>query len=217
MADSSGALLALLGVLVGGYFNNFLAEDFRRFRDSQALAAALAGELESRAQDVPGITRSLQLLTAAEGTMFKVKIPEWTAPQSPIFEANAGTIGLLSPGDAMGVAYVYERIRSYRDTLLQLSKHHADMGNDWGAALAKECITTMDKAGEIGAPLIERLKRHTATSYWRRPQTWRQCITVALFVAAFMFGASLHHTGSADSKTDCTAADDHGLLHMVCR
>jgi hypothetical protein len=49
MADLNAALLAFAGVLVGGYFNNFLAEDYRRFRDSQALAGALAGEIESHA------------------------------------------------------------------------------------------------------------------------------------------------------------------------
>ncbi|KLU20356.1 hypothetical protein EOS_41575 [Caballeronia mineralivorans PML1(12)] len=49
MADFTTALVAFVGVLAGGYVNNFLAEDFRRFRDSQALAGSFAGELESHA------------------------------------------------------------------------------------------------------------------------------------------------------------------------
>jgi len=45
MADGNAALFGFIGVLVGGYFNNFLAEDYRRFRDGTTLAGALAGEL----------------------------------------------------------------------------------------------------------------------------------------------------------------------------
>jgi len=47
MADFTTALVAFVGVLAGGYVNNFLAEDYRRFRDAQGLAGALAGELAS--------------------------------------------------------------------------------------------------------------------------------------------------------------------------
>lgn len=45
MSEVNTALVAVLGVLGGAYISNFAAEDFRRFRDSQALAGALAGEL----------------------------------------------------------------------------------------------------------------------------------------------------------------------------
>jgi len=37
MADLNVALIGLLGVMAGGFFNNFLAEDYRRFRDGQVL------------------------------------------------------------------------------------------------------------------------------------------------------------------------------------
>lgn len=47
MADLIAALLAFVAVLAGGYLNEFLAEDFRRFRDRQATVGAFARELES--------------------------------------------------------------------------------------------------------------------------------------------------------------------------
>lgn len=50
MADLNIALIGLLGVMAGCYLNNFLAEDYRRFRDGQALAGALAGELEAHGE-----------------------------------------------------------------------------------------------------------------------------------------------------------------------
>lgn len=40
-----GALIGVGGTLVGGFIANFCAEDYRRHRDSVALAGALAGEL----------------------------------------------------------------------------------------------------------------------------------------------------------------------------
>lgn len=35
MADLNAALIAFIGVLAGGYVNNFLADDYRRFRGSR--------------------------------------------------------------------------------------------------------------------------------------------------------------------------------------
>lgn len=53
MAEINVAFVGLLGVMTGGYFNNFLAEDYKRFRDGQALAGALAGELGSHVEAIP--------------------------------------------------------------------------------------------------------------------------------------------------------------------
>ncbi|RDK04477.1 hypothetical protein [Paraburkholderia lacunae] len=217
MADSNAALIAFLGVLVGGYFNNFLAEDFRRFRDSQALAGALAGELKSHAEAIPDIKHGLTQIHAIAETGALLTLPEWPEPGSPVFEANVGQIGLLDPELAKDVAYVYENLRAFRGAFHQLSKHHEEMNAGWRVAMVKACADRIKSAETVGVPLVEKLKHHAAASYWRRPETRHQGITVLLFVAAFMFGANLHHTGSSESKTDCTATDDHGVLHMVCK
>jgi hypothetical protein len=42
-----GALIGFGGSLIGSFIANFCAEDYRRHRDSLALAGALAGELSS--------------------------------------------------------------------------------------------------------------------------------------------------------------------------
>ncbi|KVD85166.1 hypothetical protein WS62_19720 [Burkholderia sp. ABCPW 14] len=76
MAELNAALVGFLGVLVGGYGSNFLAEDYRRFRDSRALAGALAGELESHGEAVPilkdGLERMGNKVLAGE----KLDLPE---------------------------------------------------------------------------------------------------------------------------------------------
>ena len=64
MADINAAIIGFAGVLAGGYFNNFFAEDYKRFRDSQALAGALAGELQSHAEAVPLIKSGLSAMLA---------------------------------------------------------------------------------------------------------------------------------------------------------
>lgn len=43
MAELNVALIGLLGVMTGGYFNNFLAEDFKRFElDKRSQVRSLA-------------------------------------------------------------------------------------------------------------------------------------------------------------------------------
>ncbi|WP_412526309.1 hypothetical protein [Burkholderia lata] len=41
MVDGNAAWIAFIGVLAGGYVNNFLAEDYRRFRDSTSWGISL--------------------------------------------------------------------------------------------------------------------------------------------------------------------------------
>ncbi|KVW35340.1 hypothetical protein [Burkholderia ubonensis] len=219
MADLNVALLGFLGVLIGGYFNNFLAEDYKRFRDSQALAGALAGELESHAEAIPLIKLGLNgmLSTAASGA--DLNLPEWPVPASPVFDENAAKIGQLGPGLANGSAYVYENIRAFRNAFHLLSKNHGAMPVDWKVAIITNCINTIERAEKRGGPLIQHLKEHAAASYWKRPATIKQCVFVALFFATFMFGASLYGARAAATGTNCTTVFDHdkGTLHTVCK
>lgn len=111
MADLNAALVGFLGVLVGSYGSNFLAEDYRRFRDGRSLAGALAGELESHGEPIPRIKAGLESMGNKVLAGEKLELPEWPIPTSPIFEENAAKIGLLGPGLARDVAYVYEHLR----------------------------------------------------------------------------------------------------------
>ncbi|KWC67485.1 hypothetical protein [Burkholderia ubonensis] len=218
MADLNVALLGFIGVLVGGYFNNFLAEDYRRFRDGQALAGALAGELESHGDAASQIRQNLALLIEhGDVPTAAVKIPEWPIPNSPIFEANAEKIGLLDPDSARDVAYVYEQIRAFRLALNMLSKHQAEFGVDWRTSLAKSCTTAIERAEDRGRPLVERLKRHAKASYWHRPATLKQCAAGLILVAALLVAAM--RVSGPTASTNCTTAFDHaqGVLSTVCK
>lgn len=216
MADLNAALIAFAGVLVGGYFNNFLAEDFRRFRDSQALAGALAGELESHAEAIPFIKVGLQNVKAHAESGAKLAMPEWPVPNSPIFEANADKIGLLHPDHAKGVAYVYEQLRAFRNTLHQLSKHHGTMGDGWQISIVDSCLSAIDRAEKNGVPLVDGLKHHAAASYWKRPATMKQCV-VGLLLVMVLVVATIHYSGTPERGEQCTTTLDNGALHTACK
>ena len=62
-------------------------------------------------------------------------LTEWSIPPSPLFNENAGKIGLLGPQSAKDVAYVYENIRALRQNFHMLSKDHRNMPREWGSAM----------------------------------------------------------------------------------
>ncbi|QJQ02335.1 hypothetical protein C798_19460 [Herbaspirillum rubrisubalbicans Os34] len=59
MWTNAGAIISVGGVLIGAYVTNFVAEDYRKFRQNIIIAAGLAGELESHAL-VTGLKQLVQ-------------------------------------------------------------------------------------------------------------------------------------------------------------
>jgi hypothetical protein len=220
MADLNAALLAFAGVLVGGYFNNFLAEDYRRFRDSQALAGALAGELLSHDDRSTDLRAGLVNLLAFAEKGTPVALPEMPVPTSPVFEENAGKIGLLEPDLARDVAFVYEHIRALRSAFYLLSRPYKGLSDQENAAMVaatiRGAIRRIDSAKEIGTPLVERLKEHARASYAQRPLTKR---LRNYGIVALLILAALILTRSSDSgyRADCTTTISNGVQHMICK
>lgn len=171
MAEINAALVGLLGVMTGGYFNNFLAEDYRRFRDGQALAGAVAGELESHAEPIKMIINGLDSMVVQLADGKALTMPEWPIPSSPLFDQNASKIGLLEPQLARDVAYVYENLRAFRLNFHMATKHHHEMPTEWTMATLRGCMAAITRAEARGIPLIDRLKALADESYWKRPQT----------------------------------------------
>jgi hypothetical protein len=216
MADLNAALLAFVGVLVGGYFNNFLAEDYRRFRDSQAIAGALAGELESHAEAIPLLKNILTALHGRAQTGAELSMRETPEPGSPVFEANVEKIGMLGPDLAKGVAFVYENIRAFRNVMLMLAKHHKEELPEWRTTLIANAYDRIKSAEDRGIPLVENLKRHAAAPYWRRPATLKPC-GIGLLLVAVLVVATIHYSGASERVERCTTTLDHGALQTVCK
>jgi len=186
MADLNVALVGLIGVMAGGFFNNFLAEDYKRFRDGQALAGALAGELESHAEPIPMIKNGLVMMLDLAGKGQSLGLKEWPIPPSPLFDQNAAKIGLLGAELARDVAYVYENLRAFRQNFHMLSKHSAEMPVEWTPAMINGCLAAISRAEGRGVPLVDGLKRFAAESYWKRPQTQTQLKYGAGIIVVFL-------------------------------
>lgn len=186
MAELNAALVGFLGVLVGGYGSNFLAEDYRRFRDSRALAGALAGELESHGEAVPTLKDGLERMGNKVLAGEKLDLPEWPIPPSPLFDENASKIGLLGPELARDVAYVYEHLRAFRQNFHQLTKHHTEMPPEWTHATITGCLAILTRMEPRGRQLIVNLKNHADVQYWRLPETQTQFKYGAVGFIAFL-------------------------------
>ncbi|WP_336817166.1 hypothetical protein [Burkholderia gladioli] len=186
MADLNAALVGFLGVLVGSYGSNFLAEDYRRFRDGRALAGALAGELESHGEPVPRLKAGLEVMGDKVLAGEKLNLPEWPMPTSPVFEENAAKIGLLGPELARDVAYVYEHLRAFRMNFHQLTKHHTEMSAEWTHETIIGCLAILSRVEPRGAKLISGLKNYSAMQYWSLPETRSQFKWGAVGVLALL-------------------------------
>jgi hypothetical protein len=188
MADLNAALIGLLGVLAGGYFNNFLAEDYKRFRDGQALAGALAGELEAHSDAFPYMKDHISFVIDRVKMGDDMESPEWQAPTSPIFEANTAKIGLLRPSDAKNVAHAYEQIRSFREKLRVIAKSHKseELSRKWRLETLGLAGDEIVKAGKIVDPLIDSLNSYSHVTYWSLPETRKKLIHGLVIGGAFL-------------------------------
>lgn len=109
-----GPFFTFTGGIAVAVIVNFIAEDFRRFRDGSALASAIAGELLSYGAALQDLTQSItQLAIQAEaGTMLRVADIEM--PRDLIYESAVPKIGLLGVELPEKIALAYGRIRAFR-------------------------------------------------------------------------------------------------------
>lgn len=161
----SGALIGFGGTLIGGFIANFCAEDYRRHRDSLALAGALAGELASYKDAWPLLRTNLQAMHEMSLAGNKLKIPKIPKPVDRVFEANVARIGLLGPKLAEDLAYVYNQFNAFRD-LFKTLMDEPELGADQQAARLASCITTLDRAVVRGESLPDDLRKLTRKWYF---------------------------------------------------
>jgi hypothetical protein len=161
----TGALLGFGGSLIVAFVANFCAEDYRRHRDSVALAASLAGELASYEDAWPLLRSSLVAMHARCLDGNTVSIPKMPKPTDRVFDANVGKIGLLGPKLAEDLAYVYNQINAFREMFKTLMDESA-LSAEQQAARLWACMTTLDWALERGQPLPDRLRAFAEKRYF---------------------------------------------------
>ncbi|WP_157422099.1 hypothetical protein [Acidovorax sp. Root219] len=120
-----GGLVAVLGV----YLTQFVAENFRRFKDGSALAAALLGELRAYRQGFDAVRDAAkdweQASLAKQKDSLGFRSIELTG--MPVWEAAVGKVGLLGVGLVEDTVHVYSRLNGISISVDILHRHFKDM------------------------------------------------------------------------------------------
>ncbi|MBA8735340.1 hypothetical protein [Chromobacterium violaceum] len=123
MADGlQGAVIGATGALVAGFFANFMAEDYRRFREAKALSGAIYGELTSITSGLDELSESIDKVISALELGGSIKLPEIQFPKNDIYEEYMGRLGLLDSSVVENIVYVYSQINSFRASYSLLCK-----------------------------------------------------------------------------------------------
>lgn len=154
------ALIAMAGAFVVGFVTQFIAEDYRRFRDGSALAAGLAGELSSYTPALPMLQEAIQGWITAIGAGKRDLIPfrPIDRPVDLFFEDAVGKLGLLGASTVEGVVFVYSNLRAFRMAMDMVISANAEMTNDELSQRCTKCLEALQRASDKGIPLVATLK-----------------------------------------------------------
>ncbi|MEM4988791.1 hypothetical protein V8G57_15465 [Collimonas sp. H4R21] len=166
------ALIAVSGALIVGYITNFVAEDFRRFRDGTAVAASLAGELSSHFKAVPALREGLQgRIKRIEDKAERFPFPEIDTPTDPLFDSIVDKLGLLESEMVEDMVYTYQQIRAFRVSVKIVGQGHAVMTDVVLLGQLRLALHSIDLAVERGVPLLDALRNRTRKTY-EAPKPW---------------------------------------------
>ena len=152
-----GPFFTLIGALVVALLANFLAEDFRRFRDGTALASALLGELlsykDAFKQSREGFNHYLE--EAKKGNV--MVLPNVDVLPDRVYESHVSKIGLLGSDLPQKVVMTYGRITIYKVALNVLTS--AKYGTDDETLISgySEMLYLIDKIEEVDSDAISAL------------------------------------------------------------
>lgn len=165
------ALIAVSGAVIVGYVANFMAEDYRRFRDGSSLAAGLAGELGSYGTAFPTVRNALSsfVATVDDGRRAELGLRGIDRPVDLVFERSIERLGLLGTEMVENVVYVYNNVRAFRIAFEIVFKHHADMADAEFRGRCEIALAVLDRAVQRAEPLLDDLRHRVAQTF--RP-TW---------------------------------------------
>lgn len=190
MDGTTPALIAFTSAMLVGFTSHFVAEDYRRFRDGQAIAAALAGELRSIASAIPELYGGLVGMKDMLDNQQPFPFPEFPMQSSTMFEAIAEKIGLLGVELARDVAFLYDQIRAFNFSFHWLSKHHEEMPVSWSRALVERCLGLIEKNDKEAQILIEKLTLYSNSHYlMSRPVCTAAVVGFTFIALSSLFGA----------------------------
>jgi len=171
MSSILAAIVAVCGAIIAGYVTNFVAEDFRRFRDGSALAAALSGELSAHGTAIPMLRNILNTFMENVQAGKSLPLRPIERPNDPVFDAGVAKLGLLGCDLVSDIVYVYQQIRAFRGAIGILYQDHAEMTSNEFIARCAGCLDVIDRAMERAEPLLKKLQARANQEY-ALPRPW---------------------------------------------
>lgn len=171
------ALLTLVGVVLGVALSGIGLETYKRHRDKQGTASALAGEIFSvlqmsaRRNYVPWFTQMVRTLES--GT--DVKIPNIVQPGGwnldPVVNAQLSQIGHLGEQVPERVVTFYRYLTGIRGDLIRLAEGQFDNDLRQKAGIIREDLALWGETVQLGTSLVKELRTIAAQPWWL-PRCW---------------------------------------------
>jgi len=110
----AGPLIAGAVALVVFWLTAFVGEDYRRSRDAKALAAALAGEVESFKLAMALAEKTARSLLEVLANGQPVPPRMISEPPETVYAANLERVGILGVSIGRDLPYAYHMVHAYR-------------------------------------------------------------------------------------------------------
>jgi hypothetical protein len=160
-----GPFFTFTGSVIVAVVANFVAEDFRRFRDGSALASALAGELLSYAAAIGELKQNITLLAEQAEAGNMIRIAEIETPRDLIYENAVPKIGLLGIKLPEHVALTYGRIRAFRTLYLLIASGKLECDAAGLARLYRQLLVKVNEAESEGLQTVTLLHARAQESF----------------------------------------------------
>lgn len=167
------AIITASGAIIAVLLTQFVAEAYRRFRDGSALAAGLAGELNSYKEAFPVMDAAFTQWGACTGGHENFPLRPMEQPIDLYYSKIVEKIGLLGPDLVEDVVYVYSNLGAFRLALSMLTKHFKEMSLDEFKLRVGGSHTALKRARARGETLVPLLLA-------RSHQTFAQAMWSAL-------------------------------------
>lgn len=166
MTGFFGSLAPIIVGLLAAYATAILAEDYRRFRDGQSLAAALYGELQAHIEafevGIPTLKAIREHLKT--GTPLNY-MPPFEPPADPVYDSGVGRLGFLGPEIARDVAYTYQNINAFRAAYSTMTKTYSNVDSFILVGTLTGAISAAINAEERGKKALVQLDKSARTKY----------------------------------------------------
>lgn len=167
---TTSAWIAASAALAAVFLTQFLAENYRRFKDGSALAAGIAGELSSYKGGPEILQDSLMewIKASKGGWQAALNFRPFDRPTDMFFDQAVGKLGQLGPSLVEHTVYVYSNLRAFRMGLELITKVHGDMSPDEFQARCVLCLESVERARKRAEFLLPLLRKRADQRFFAR-------------------------------------------------